>query len=154
MHTLHRRPARRHDRSRRPPVARCGRPDRDASECAASGSFRWSNRDGRLTGVITRRELSDARRPVHDRGAIPRPAPVIAWPDETLRTVAERMATSHLFVLPVVEPAYRQAPRADHTEDILQARAWAHQRETKLERLRMPFPARTIPKRLGADRVI
>jgi hypothetical protein len=42
-------------------------------------------------------------------------------------------------LLPVVEPATNKLLGLISTMDILQARARSHDRETRLERLRMPF---------------
>jgi CIC family chloride channel protein len=117
--------------------------------------------EGRLTGVMTRNDLaafaggsSPAQR------TSPRALPIVAHPHETLRTIAERMATRHHFVLLVVEPDTGKLVGLINTVDILQARARAHERETKLERLRMPFrrqqreepTASTIPYRGPATR--
>ncbi len=51
-----------------------------------------------LTGVISRRDLvALTRTNVAPDSQIPWAAPVVAHPDETLRSIAERMATSRLF---------------------------------------------------------
>ena len=63
--------------------------------------------EGRLVGVVGRRELERAMQIPERRSA---PAAdvmtremVVAHPDETLRHVADRMATAHVGILPVVE---------------------------------------------------
>ena len=66
----------------------------------------------------------------------------VAYPDETLRTLVERMAAAHLFAMPVIEPGTKKLAGLISIEDMLQARVRSHERETKLERvrrLRMPF---------------
>jgi H+/Cl- antiporter ClcA len=94
----------------------------------------------RLTSVITRRELSLlARAAGNPEGRIPLLAPVFAHPDETLRAIAERMATSGLFAMPVVESGTRKLLGLVTAEEVLKGREWAHFRENKHERLRMPF---------------
>jgi chloride channel protein, CIC family len=99
--------------------------------------------EGRLTDVITRSGLSAlANSAGRDREALPGAAPVVAYPDETLRAVAERMASRRLFVLPVVERDTGKLLGLLNAEDVLHGRARAHERENKHERLRvlrMPF---------------
>jgi chloride channel protein, CIC family len=98
---------------------------------------------GRLTGVMTRSRiaaLASVTDPAYE--AMPLPAPVVAYPDETLRAVAERMATQHVFVLPVVERGTSKLAGTLTIEDLLRGRARSHERENKHERvreLRMPF---------------
>ena len=100
--------------------------------------------EGRLTGVITRSGLSAlANSSGQNTAASPAAAPVVAYPDETLRAVAERMASRRLFVLPVVERDSGKLLGLLNAEDVLHGRARAHERENKHERvrvLRMPFP--------------
>jgi chloride channel protein, CIC family len=96
--------------------------------------------EGRLTGVITRSGLSAlANSSGWDREASPGAAPVVAHPDETLRAIAERMASRRLFVLPVVERDSGKLLGLLNAEDVLAGRTRAHDRETRYERLRMPF---------------
>jgi CIC family chloride channel protein len=96
--------------------------------------------EGRLTGVITRSGLSAlANSAGGDREGSPARAPVVAFPDETLRAVAERMASRRLFVLPVVERDTGKLIGLLNAEDVLAGRTRAHDRETRYERLRMPF---------------
>ncbi|HVN93250.1 MAG TPA: chloride channel protein [Terracidiphilus sp.] len=98
------------------------------------------NADGRMTGVITRSGLAAlAKSSGRDREASPAAAPVVAYPDETLRTVAERMASRRLFVLPVVERETGKLVGLLNAEDVLAGRTRAHDRENRYQRLRMPF---------------
>jgi CBS domain-containing protein len=96
--------------------------------------------EGRLTGVITRSGLSAlANSSGRVREASPAESPVVAYPDETLRAVAERMASRRIFVLPVVERDSGKLLGLVNAEDVLAGRTRAHERETRYERLRMPF---------------
>lgn len=100
---------------------------------------------GHLTGVVTRRELAAlAADPTLARQ--PKPAPLVAYPGETLRVIAERMATRHLFVLPVVEKHSGKLLGIINAEDVLQGRARSHDRENRHRRLRMPFGIRRKPE--------
>jgi chloride channel protein, CIC family len=121
---------------------------RGAPERRGQRLYPMVDSEGRLTGVMTRHDLaafagtsSPAQQPS------PRIAPIVAHPNEPLRVIAERMATRHIFVLPVIEPHNGKLLGLINTMDILQARARAHERETKLERLRMPFRRRTQKRR-------
>jgi H+/Cl- antiporter ClcA len=98
----------------------------------------------RLTGVMTRSDLAALAEQEPEESQPPQTsaAPIVAYPRETLRTVAERMATRRLFVLPVIDPGSGKLLGLIKAEDLLQARARAHQRENKQERLRMPFGSR------------
>ena len=94
----------------------------------------------RLTSVITRRELAMlAKASDNSEAKLPLLAPVFAHPDETLRAVAERMATSGLFAMPVVARKTRKLLGLVTAEELLKGREWAYTRENKHERLRMPF---------------
>jgi chloride channel protein, CIC family len=95
----------------------------------------------RLTSVMTRRDLAEFAAGI-SRSAPAAKAPIVAYPHETLRAVAERMATEGVFVLPVVEPGTEKLMGLVAAEDLLLGRERAYHRETKLERLRMPFGAR------------
>ena len=96
--------------------------------------------EGRLTGVMTRHDLAIfAASSSPSQNPTLRNEPVVAHPYETLRAIAERMATRSLFVLPVIETGSGKVLGLINTMDILQARARAYDRETRLERLRMPF---------------
>jgi CBS domain-containing protein len=98
----------------------------------------------RLTGVMTRSDLAALAEQEPEESQLPQAsaAPIVAYPRETLRTIAERMATRRLFVLPVIDPGSGKLLGLIKAEDLLQARARAHQRENKQERLRMPFGSR------------
>jgi CBS domain-containing protein len=105
--------------------------------------------DGRLNGVMTRSKLTALAnsKTVAHPGA-PLDTPVIAYPHETLRTVAERMATRHVFTLPVVEHATGKLVGLLTAEDLLKGRARAYDRENNLVRmrsLRMPFQRANLP---------
>lgn len=96
--------------------------------------------EGRLTAAITRRGLAAlAANSTPSAPPAPIAAPVVAHPNETLRTVAERMAAERLFVLPVVEPGSNKLLGLLNAEDVLRGRIRTHERENKHERLRMPF---------------
>jgi CBS domain-containing protein len=68
--------------------------------------------------------------------------PVFAYPGETLRTVAERMASARVTEMPVVEAGTGKIAAVISLEDMLHARVRSYDREMKQERvrrLRMPF---------------
>ncbi len=93
-----------------------------------------------LTGVISRRDLvALTRTAVAPESQIPWAAPVVAHPDETLRSIAERMATNRLFALPVVEAETGKLVGLVTAEELLKGRERAHRHENRHERLRMPF---------------
>ncbi|HVW78919.1 MAG TPA: chloride channel protein [Alloacidobacterium sp.] len=80
-------------------------------------------------------------------------SPVFAYPGETLRTVAERMASAHVTEMPVLEFATRKPLSMIRLEDMLHARARSYIRETKQERvrrLRVPF-SRSRSKEIEGD---
>ena len=63
-----------------------------------------------------------------------------AYPDETLRTVAERMATIRIFEVPVIDQGTGKVRGTLSLEDMLHARSRSWERETKQQRLRhLPF---------------
>jgi H+/Cl- antiporter ClcA len=67
---------------------------------------------------------------------------VFAYPGETLRTVAERMASARVTEMPVVEAGTGKIAAVISLEDMLHARVRSYDREMKQERvrrLRMPF---------------
>ena len=67
---------------------------------------------------------------------------LLAFPGETLRTLAERMATGHLSAIRVIDPASGTTLGRVTLEDILLARVRSHDRENRLERvrrIRLPF---------------
>jgi CBS domain-containing protein len=96
------------------------------------------DREGRLTGVMTRSELAALGSSLEGKPE-PGPAPIVAYPNETLRAVAERMASRHTYVLPVVAPGTGKLLGLIHAEDVLRGRARAYDRENKHERMRAPF---------------
>jgi H+/Cl- antiporter ClcA len=99
--------------------------------------------EGRLTGVMTRRDLAALASAHLPTQAAP---PVVAHPDETLRTVAERMATQRIFVLPVVERKTGKVVGMLSAEDVLKGRARTHERENKQVRVRQPFRRQSAEK--------
>ncbi len=105
---------------------------------------------GRLTSVVTRRELAMLAKAEDNPGTkLPLLAPVFSHPEETLRAVAERMATSGLFAMPVVERGTRKLLGLVSAEELLKGREWAHRRENKHERLRMPFRRQRAEETVG-----
>lgn len=95
--------------------------------------------EGRLTGVMTRGSLAALAHAGAPGQATPQAAPVVAHADETLRAVAERMATRRAFVLPVVERETGKVVGLLNAEDVLGGRARTHERENKQVRVRRPF---------------
>ena len=94
--------------------------------------------DGRLTGVMTRSDLAVLGK-TGAPAARSMAAPIVVYPDETLRIAAERMATERVFVLPVVERGSGKVIGLLSTEDVLLGRVRTHERETKQVRVRQPF---------------
>jgi CBS domain-containing protein len=116
---------------------------RNGGERRGQGLYPVVDAEGRLASVTTRRELTMFAMAGGDpQTRIPSVAPVFAHPEETLRTVAERMATSGLFAIPVVERETQKLLGLVTAEELLKGREWAHFRENKHERLRMPFRRR------------
>jgi H+/Cl- antiporter ClcA/predicted transcriptional regulator len=81
---------------------------------------------GVMYGVLTRRDvldraLSEETTPA-GLGHMLIDAPVVAFPDETLRTVANRMASSGVTRMPVIERATRRAVGVVSLSQLLQAR--------------------------------
>ena len=105
--------------------------------------------DGRLKGVTTRSRLwASANSEADLQKGMPLAVPVVAYPEETLRAIAERMATRHIFTLPVVEHDSGKLVGLLTAEDLLQGRARAYDRENNLVRmrsLRMPFRRANLP---------
>ena len=95
------------------------------------------------TGVVIAGFKSDeASRPTGEADTETPVAELVAYPGETLRALAERMATGHLSLIRVVEPGSGRLLGKVTLEDILQARIRSHERENRLERvrsLRLPF---------------
>jgi len=61
---------------------------------------------------------------------------VFAYPGETLRTVAERMASAHVTEMSVMDLTTGKALAVIGLEDMLHARSRSYNRETRLERVR------------------
>ncbi len=78
---------------------------------------------------------------------------VFAYPGDTLRMVAERMASAHITEMQVLERATGKPIGVIALEDMLRARARSYIRETKLERVRrLPvFLARSRNKTAEGD---
>ncbi|TAJ21750.1 MAG: CBS domain-containing protein, partial [Planctomycetota bacterium] len=71
---------------------------------AAHQGFPVLARDGRLTGVVTRRQLTDPRRGGEERvGALVERAPICVRDDATLREAADRMTDARIGRLPVLD---------------------------------------------------
>jgi len=100
--------------------------------------------EGRLVSVMTRGNLAmfaNSSAPPQASLAVP----VVAHPDETLRMAAERMATQHVFALPVVERKTGKVVGLLNAEEVLAGRARTHERENKQVRVRRPFGKRSSP---------
>ncbi|MFE4871648.1 CBS domain-containing protein [Streptomyces sp. NPDC056682] len=127
----------------------------DAERLLAQRLYPVLDEDGRLAGVVTRAELlhgaPDDPRPL---GALARPA-ITAHPDETLRTIANRMAAHHITRVVIV-------PRGDaggvegilSLRHLLEARRVDLHEEQHAERLITPFqrtprPSRTVARGTG-----
>jgi CBS domain-containing protein len=90
---------------------------------------------GAMVGVVTRRDIGSLTSAEQNLTDVVHREPVVAFADESLRTVAERMAATGLTRLPVVD-------RADPTKlvsvitlrDLLQARLRAVAQENERER--------------------
>ncbi len=100
--------------------------------------------EGRLTGVMTRGDLAALASSGAPRQVASQSAPEVAHPDETLRAVAERMATRHVFVLPVTQRGSGKVVGLLSAEDVLEGRARTHERENNKVRVRQPFRAQPI----------
>lgn len=102
---------------------------------------------GKLAGVVTRSMLKSFVHSGAQHDLLPYTPAEIAYTDETLRSVAERMAALRIFALPVIEPGTDKVVGLVTLEDMLHARVRSHERETKQERvrrLRMPFRRDTV----------
>jgi chloride channel protein, CIC family len=99
---------------------------------------------GRLTGVITRRKLAEFAQQWPDSlsaKVLPYREAEVSFANETLRSVAERMARAGIMSMPVIEVGSRKVLGLITLEDMLQARGLSHERETKqvrVRRLRIP----------------
>jgi CIC family chloride channel protein len=91
-----------------------------------------------MTVAQVMRPWSDEVKPVLDDEAVQ--THNFASPNETLRTVVERMAQSRVFELPVVSLGNWRVMGRIALEDLLHARSRSWERETKRERVRqLPF---------------
>ena len=91
----------------------------------------------KLVGVITRHHLESlaaSSAPAAD--PVPSAEPHVAYPEMTLRELAEDMATAHLSTMPVVDYLSGKLLGLVTVEDILQARTRSFERETRMERVR------------------
>ena len=81
--------------------------------------------DGKLAGVITRKDIRKlvAEKPDgHEIGTFVRGEPVLAYTDETLRVVVNRMASSGFTRMPVLDRDGKLAGMVS-LQDLLSARA-------------------------------
>ena len=105
---------------------------------------------GRLAGVVTRfdlHQLVERASIGHEPrlAAILRPDPVVAFPDEPLRVIAQRMAETGLTHFPVVERGSRRLVGVISLEDLLEGRARileAERRRERVMRVRIGVPFR------------
>jgi len=99
--------------------------------------------DGRLSGVITRKDMAAHRGERALMSDIARPDPVVAVADETLRTVVYRMAETGYTRMPVVDSSEeRRIVGMVSLEDLLHARARNLTEERSRERvlhIHLPF---------------
>jgi CBS domain-containing protein len=94
--------------------------------------------DTELVGVVTRRDLQVlADQPGGDAplGDIVKPAPVVAYPDESLRMIVYRMAETGLTRFPVVERSDGRLVGLVALADLLKARALNLDAEKRRERV-------------------
>ncbi len=119
---------------------------------------------GRLIGVVTDSELTDAANETADRGrsvnvgAIAHVRAVIAYSDETLRAVAFRMAASGRTRLPVTDRLSSQLLGLISVSDLLKARAVHWHEESRRERVLAAIPVlrwslRAKGREIGADQL-
>jgi len=104
--------------------------------------------DGGLAGVVTRSDLQRLMADVergeeHGLAGLIRSDAVVAYPDETLRVVVQRMAETGLTRLPVVQRDGMPRPvGVISLTDMLRVRARLGEEEERRERvLRPPLPA-------------
>jgi chloride channel protein, CIC family len=120
-----------------------GRPTDDPKTSRRQTLYPIVNPDGKLVGILTRGDLRRA-------AAAPESQPITAFarvpqtlsPDATLRQVAEQMSATGITMMPVVAPGKGEFLGMVGLQDMLQARARSHKRETSRERvlrLRWPF---------------
>lgn len=110
---------------------------------------------GRIKGVITRkqlRNLTESDPTAASLGGVPR-QPVVAYPDEPLRVVVDRMAETGLTRMPVVDAETGQLAGMISLRDLLMARVRNLNEERHRERVlrvRVPFGKRAAT---GAETV-
>jgi chloride channel protein, CIC family len=104
---------------------------------------------GRLTGVMTRSDLAALAKSGAPRQPVSPAEPVVAYPDEMLRAAAERMATRHVYVLPVVERGTGKVVGLLNAENVLEGRVRTYDRENKQVRVRQPFRTQAATKAIG-----
>ncbi|MDE3188815.1 MAG: chloride channel protein [Acidobacteriota bacterium] len=95
-----------------------------------------------VDAVVACLERDEEEMPTSAMAALAASAELVAFPGETLRTLAERMATGRLSVVRVIDPASGTQLGRVTLEDILLARIRSHERENRLERvrsIRLPF---------------
>jgi chloride channel protein, CIC family len=122
----------------------------DTGESQGSGTSRRQrlypvvDEAGLLTGVITRRKLAEFAQQRSDSlsaKVLPYREAEVSFANETLRSVAERMARAGTMSMPVIDVGSRKVLGLITLEDLLQARGLSHERETKqvrIRRLRIP----------------
>ena len=113
---------------------------------------------GTMIGVLGWADLSEHRdEPLATAASMAHAPPVVAWPDETLRAAADRMADHRLGALPVINPTTHQLVGVVTSFELLTGRRRQlieerhRQRHLHLRRLRRPSP---LPRNLrsGHDR--
>ena len=111
--------------------------------------------DGEIVGVVPWTTVLDhvARRDLdHDAEEVMVRRPVVAYPDETLRDVADRMTTKKVGVLPVVERGSRPRLVGIITQfDLLAARERMLDEERHRERVLLPALRRRAEGRSARD---
>jgi hypothetical protein len=91
-----------------------------------------------MVSEVMRKSGSAARQPATKLS----PEIAFAYPDETLRVVAERMAKAHVTDMRVLDAASGKETGSISLEDMLHARVRSYTRETnhmRVRRLRLPF---------------
>jgi len=106
---------------------------------------------GAMIGVVTRQDIATLMEDQRTLSEVVRSEPVVAFPDESLRTIAERMAGTGLTRFPVVD-------RDDSTRlvsvitlrDLLQARVRAVEEERRRERTLRVRSLLPVHRRVGS----
>jgi CIC family chloride channel protein len=110
---------------------------RDHAAARGQHLYPVTDSDGKLTGVITRKQLRralDAHEANASVGEVSK-EPMVAFGKEPLRVVVSRMAQSGLTVLPVVEEGTRKFAGMISLRDLLHARAHNLREEHHRERV-------------------